>query len=82
MSAKWKWNRIPSLSVLAIKPDEQRLALDHGTIHALIWSPPGRFIVNTPSAQTVDLGCQYTLNVDAEGVGLVEVSVRLGSVRE
>jgi hypothetical protein len=63
------------LSVLAIRPDEQRLALDHGTIHALIWAPPGRFIVNTPSAQTVDLGCQYTLKVDAEGVGLVEVSV-------
>jgi hypothetical protein len=63
------------LSVLAIRPDEQRLALDHGTIHALIWAPPGRFIVNTPSAQTVDLGCQYTLKVDADGVGLVEVSV-------
>jgi hypothetical protein len=63
------------LSVLAIRPDEQRLALERGTIHALIWAPPGRFIVNTPSAQTVDLGCQYTLNVDANGVGLVEVSV-------
>ena len=63
------------LSVLAIRPDEQRLALYHGTIHALIWAPPGRFIVNTPSAQTVDLGCQYTLKVDADGVGLVEVSV-------
>jgi hypothetical protein len=63
------------LSVLAIRPDEQRLELDHGTIHALIWAPPGRFIVNTPSAQTVDLGCQYTLKVDADGVGLVEVSV-------
>jgi hypothetical protein len=63
------------LSVLAIRPDEQRLALHHGTIHALIWAPPGRFIVNTPSAQTVDLGCQYTLNVNTDGVGLVEVSV-------
>ncbi len=63
------------LSVLAIKPEEQRLALDRGTIHALIWAPPGRFIVNTPSAQTVDLGCQYTLQVDADGVGLVQVSV-------
>jgi hypothetical protein len=63
------------LSVVAIRPDEQRLALERGTIHALIWAPPGRFIVNTPSAQTVDLGCQYTLKVDAEGVGLVEVSV-------
>jgi hypothetical protein len=63
------------LSVLAIKPDEQRLALDHGTIHALIWAPPGRFVVNTPSAQAVDLGCQYTLKVDTEGVGLVDVTV-------
>jgi hypothetical protein len=63
------------LSVLAIKPEEHRLALEHGTIHALIWAPPGRFIVNTPSAQTVDLGCEYTLQVDAGGVGLVRVSV-------
>jgi hypothetical protein len=63
------------LSVLAIRPDEQRLKLERGTIHALIWAPPGRFIVNTPSAQTVDLGCQYTLNVDTDGVGLVEVTV-------
>jgi hypothetical protein len=63
------------LSVLAIRPDEHRLALQRGTIHALIWAPPGQFIVNTPSAQTVDLGCQYTLNVDKDGVGLVEVSV-------
>lgn len=62
------------LSVLAIKPEEQRLALDHGTIHALIWAPPGRFIVNTPSAQTVDLGCEYTLKVGADKSGLVEVS--------
>jgi hypothetical protein len=63
------------LSVLALRPDEQRLSLDHGTIHALIWAPPGRFVVNTPSAQTVDLGCQYTLKVDADGVGLVDVTV-------
>lgn len=63
------------LSVLAIKPEEHRLALEHGAIHALIWAPPGRFFVNTPSAQTVDLGCEYTLQVDPQGVGLVRVSV-------
>ena len=63
------------LSVLTLKKDEHRLALDRGTIHALIWAPPGRFFVNTPSAQTVDLGCEYTLNVDPAGVGLVRVSV-------
>ncbi len=63
------------LSVISIKPEEHRLALERGTIHALIWAPPGRFFVNTPSAQTVDLGCEYTLQVDKEGVGLVRVSV-------
>lgn len=63
------------LSVVATRPDEQRLALEHGAIHAVIWAPPGRFFVNTPSAQTVDLGCEYTLQVDNEGIGLVRVSV-------
>ncbi len=63
------------LSVMAITRNEQRLALEHGTIHALIWAPPGRFFVNTPSSQTVDLGCEYTLQVDADGVGLVRVWV-------
>lgn len=62
------------LSVLAIKPDEHRLSLQRGIIHALIWAPPGRFFVNTPSAETVDLGCAYTLQVDEEGAGLVRVS--------
>jgi len=63
------------LSVLAITADEQRLALERGAIHATIWAPPGRFVVNTPSARTVDLGCQYRLQVDPDGTGLVEVSV-------
>jgi hypothetical protein len=63
------------ISVMTIKPEEHRLALERGTIHALIWAPPGRFFVNTPSAQTVDLGCEYTLQVDNDGAGLVRVNV-------
>ena len=63
------------MSVIATRPEEQRLSLERGKIHAEIWAPPGRFYVNTPSAQTVDLGCQYTLEVDSRGEGLVRVSV-------
>jgi hypothetical protein len=41
------------------------LAMDTGnnrrTIHAYIWAPPGEFVVDTPSAVTVDLGCACTL---------------------
>jgi len=52
----------------------RRIALDRGTIHALIWARPGHFVVDTPSAVTVDLGCAYTLQVDGSGAGLVRTS--------
>lgn len=52
----------------------RRLALQRGTIHAMIWAPPGQFVVDTPSAMAVDLGCAYTLHVDKTGGGLLKVS--------
>lgn len=61
------------LRVLSARDDEQRLALDHGTIRALIWAPPTRFVVDTPSAHAVDLGCQYTLRIAKNGAGLLTV---------
>jgi FecR-like protein len=53
---------------------QHRLALARGTIHARIWAPPGNFVVDTPSAKAVDLGCAYTLQVDDKGAGLVRVT--------
>jgi FecR-like protein len=53
----------------------KRIALDRGKIHAFIWSPPGEFVVDTPSAMTVDLGCAYTLQVDDSGNGFVRTSL-------
>jgi hypothetical protein len=52
----------------------KRLALERGTIHAQIWAPAGRFVVDTPSAVAVDLGCVYTLHVDDSGAGLLQTS--------
>ena len=52
-----------------------RLQLDHGRIDALITAPPRLFLVNTPSAVAVDLGCAYTLVVDEAGDGLLEVAL-------
>lgn len=52
---------------------EHRMSLARGTIHARIWAPPKLFFVNTPSATAVDLGCEYTLQVDDFGAGLVHV---------
>ena len=52
-----------------------RLDLEHGTIHAMIWAPPGEFLVDTPSALAIDLGCAYTLHVDDSGAGLLRTSM-------
>jgi hypothetical protein len=52
----------------------KRLALERGTIHAAIWAAPGEFVVDTPSAVAVDLGCVYTLHVDDSGDGILRTA--------
>jgi FecR-like protein len=51
-----------------------RLALDRGSLHAIISAPPGQFVVDTPSARATDLGCVYTLRVDEDGSGMLSVA--------
>jgi hypothetical protein len=54
--------------------DKRRLALDVGRIHATTTSPPGIFIVDTPSTHATDLGCEYTLDVAKDGSGSLHVT--------
>lgn len=63
------------LRLLSMGTGLKRIALDRGTIHTHIWAPAGEFVVDTPSATTVDLGCAYTLQVDDSGAGLVRTSL-------
>jgi hypothetical protein len=51
------------------------LLLRRGQLHAFIWARPRDFVVDTPSARAVDLGCEYTLNVNDTGDGLLRVSM-------
>jgi len=46
---------------------QHRLSLERGKLHAKIAAPPRLFIVDTPSAVAVDLGCEYALEVDKAG---------------
>ena len=55
------------LQLLSGDAEDHRLAMATGTIHARIWAPPRLFFVQTPSALAVDLGCEYTLEVDSLG---------------
>jgi hypothetical protein len=65
----------PLTRVGLVDPGERRhrLSLARGVMHATIWAPPGDFVVDTPSAVAVDMGCRYTLEVDATGAGLLRV---------
>ena len=63
------------LRLVANGPGRKRLSLERGTIHATIWAPPGEFVVDTPSAVAVDLGCVYTLHVDDSGAGLLRTTL-------
>ena len=53
---------------------QHRLSLERGGLHAKIAAPPRLFIVDTPSAVAVDLGCEYTLEVDRAGNSRLNVT--------
>jgi anti-sigma factor RsiW len=62
------------LRLVGMAANDHRLELARGTLNAMIWAPPRLFFVDTPSATAVDLGCAYTLTVDDEGNGELQVT--------
>lgn len=60
--------------VVAMRPREHRFALLRGEIRAKISAPPRLFFVDTASGTAVDLGCEYTLNTDEDGFGMLRVT--------
>lgn len=65
----------PNTKVKIVKTDtgEQRIGLEYGTINANISTKPGTFIVDSRSAEAIDLGCAYTYSIDTGGNGLIYV---------
>jgi hypothetical protein len=61
------------LRLLDAGRQDHRLSMARGAVRATIWAPPGSFFINTPSAVAVDLGCEYTLEVDDRGAGVLRV---------
>jgi hypothetical protein len=46
-------------------------------VEAQTWAPPRLFIVDTPSASAIDLGCKYSLQVQEDGSSLLHVTIGL-----
>lgn len=55
------------LRVVESAAHTQHLELARGRIRAKVTAPPRLFVVDTPAAAAVDLGCAYELSVDDRG---------------
>jgi hypothetical protein len=66
------------LRLVGTGSEEHRLELARGRISALVSAPPRLFVIDTPGASAVDLGCAYELAVDGEG--RTHLQVTLGAV--
>jgi hypothetical protein len=53
--------------------ERHELYLERGRLHARVDAPPRLFAVATASANVTDLGCEYTLTIDATGAGTITV---------
>jgi hypothetical protein len=62
------------LRVVADRADQHRLTLARGAIYAKISAPPRLFFVETKSGTAIDLGCEYALNMDDDGSGVLRVT--------
>jgi anti-sigma factor RsiW len=62
------------LQLVIARSDEHRLNLARGRISVEILAPPRVFFVETPASTVVDLGCAYTMEVDADGGGTLRVT--------
>lgn len=63
------------LRLTEARANRKQLFLEHGAMTARITAPPWLFYVDTPSATAVDLGCEYTLEADENGNGLLRVTL-------
>ncbi len=50
-----------------------QLHLERGRMHAIVTAPPRIFAVTTPGTSVIDLGCEYTIEIDERGQGSITV---------
>lgn len=62
------------IQLVTARTDDHRLALARGAIEAKVDTIPRIFFVETPVGTAIDLGCAYTLEMDALGNGLLHVT--------
>jgi hypothetical protein len=62
------------IELVETRSGHHRLRLDHGRLSARLWAPPFSFGVQTPLANALDIGCEFTLSIAPTGSGLLQVT--------
>lgn len=61
------------LRLVETRSGRHRVQLEHGRLWARVWAPPGQFAVDVAGADVIDMGCEFLLEVDADGNGSLSV---------
>lgn len=61
------------LRLVETRAGRHRLQLLEGRLWAKVWAPPGQFGVGVAGADVLDLGCEFTVDTDAQGRGVLTV---------
>jgi len=61
------------LRLVETRTGRHRVRLQQGSLWARVWAPPGQFGVGVPGADVFDLGCEFLLQIDAQGNGSLDV---------
>jgi len=62
------------LMLLNASATHQQIRLERGLISAVVTAPPYVFLVHTPTAYAMDMGCAYTLRVSDDGSSILRVT--------
>lgn len=54
-----------SFELRATRGTRHRLRLTGGRLHVRVWAPPVSVVVETPSGDVIDMGCEFVLEADA-----------------
>lgn len=54
-----------SFELRATRDTRHRLRLTDGRLHVRVWAPPVSVVVETPSGDVIDMGCEFVLEADA-----------------
>jgi len=61
------------LRLVETRSGRHRIELQQGRLWARVWAPPGQFGVGVPGADVIDMGCEFLLDIDAHGNGILTV---------